>query len=134
MALAKGGEYGVFEGRIISLAHPPIMAVVYAASAWAAFTGYQWRRLREIGNEISALKAQKAEITPKLEALTAEGVFIELPEAHSLTVALSAGSTRADVRRLLHALRSPRRHPPPRHPPRLPPRLPPGLARRTADL
>merc|ERR1719478_1043097 len=52
-ALAKGGEYGIFEGRIVSLAHPVVMGSMYAASAWAAFTGLQWRRLREIGGEIS---------------------------------------------------------------------------------
>jgi len=48
-ALAKGGEFGIFEGRIVSLAHPAMMAVCYAASAFAAYTGFQWRRLREIG-------------------------------------------------------------------------------------
>ena len=68
-ALAKGGQYGIFEGRIISLAHPTIMAVVYGASAFAAFTGYQWRRLREIGNEITALKAEQKPLKAKLDAL-----------------------------------------------------------------
>merc|ERR1711933_673694 len=28
-ALAKGGEFGIFEGRIVSLAHPFVMALVY---------------------------------------------------------------------------------------------------------
>ena len=41
-AFAKGGEYGIFEGRIVSLAHPAVMALMYAATAWAAFTGFQW--------------------------------------------------------------------------------------------
>lgn len=71
-ALAKGGEYGIFEGRIVSLAHPTIMAVCYAATAWAAFTGFQWRRLREIGDEINELKAQLKGPKAKLDAL-AEG-------------------------------------------------------------
>lgn len=57
-ALAKGGEYGIWEGRIVSLAHPTVMAVVYAASAYAAFSGLQWRRLREIGTEITTLKGE----------------------------------------------------------------------------
>ena len=59
VALAKGGEFGIWEGRIVSLAHPAVMASVYAASAWSAFTGLQWRRLRELGNEISDLKAEQ---------------------------------------------------------------------------
>jgi len=68
-ALAKGGEYGIFEGRIVSLAHPAVMALMYAASAWAAFTGLQWRQLREIGTKVTALKAQQKPL-----ALTAEQV------------------------------------------------------------
>jgi len=67
--MAKGGEYGIFEGRIVSLAHPAVMASVYAASAWSAFTGLQWRRLREIGTEITALKAQQKPL-----ALSAEDI------------------------------------------------------------
>jgi len=67
-AMAKGGEYGIFEGRIVSLAHPTVMATMYAASAWAGFTGLQWRRLREIGSEITELKAELKPLTAKIEA------------------------------------------------------------------
>ena len=56
--MAKGGEFGIWEGRIVSLAHPAVMALVYGASAFSAFTGWQWRQLREIGSEITALKAE----------------------------------------------------------------------------
>ena len=38
------------------------------------------------------------------DSLIAQGVYAELPQAHSLTLALSAGTTRAHVRRLLRAL------------------------------
>ena len=47
-ALAKGGEYGIFEGRISSLAHPVIMGFCFLVSLGAAYTGFQWRRIREI--------------------------------------------------------------------------------------
>lgn len=57
-AMAKGGEFGVFEGRIVSLAHPTVMALVYGASAFSAFTGWQWRTLRTIGSDITAAKAE----------------------------------------------------------------------------
>ena len=70
-AQAKGGEFGVFEGRIISLAHPTIMAFVYGLSAFSAFTGWQWRQLREIGTEITAVKAELKELEAK--AVVAEG-------------------------------------------------------------
>lgn len=68
-AFAKGGEYGIFEGRIVSLAHPVVMGTMYAASAWSAFTGLQWRRLREIGGQITSLKAELAVPEGKLQAL-----------------------------------------------------------------
>ena len=46
--MAKGGEFGIFEGRIVSLAHPAMMVFVYGASAYSAFTGWQWRQLRQL--------------------------------------------------------------------------------------
>ena len=39
------------------------------------------------------------------EALISDGVYAELPQAHTLTLALSGGSERAHVRRLLRSLR-----------------------------
>lgn len=68
-AFAKGGEFGIFEGRIVSLAHPVVMGTMYAASAWSAFTGLQWRRLREVGGQITSLKADLAVPEGKLQAL-----------------------------------------------------------------
>jgi len=68
-AMAKGGAYGIWEGRIVSLAHPTVMALVYATSAFAAFSGWQWRRLRELGGEITALKAELKGPKAKLDAL-----------------------------------------------------------------
>ena len=70
-AFAKGGAYGIFEGRIISLAHPVVMGTMYAASLWAGFTGLQWRRLREIGTQISGLKSELKPLSEKLESLHA---------------------------------------------------------------
>ena len=44
------------------------MVTMYAASAWAGFTGLQWRRLREIGGEITELKAELKPLQAKVEA------------------------------------------------------------------
>lgn|ERR1719424_590379 len=77
VAMAKGGTYGIFEGRIVSLAHPSIMALMYAASAWAGFTGLQWRRLRELGSTINDLKAQRKPLAAQIEAAGEAG-----PQAH----------------------------------------------------
>ena len=83
MAMAKGGEYGIAEGRIISLAHPTVMALMYAASAFAAFTGLQWRQLRELGGTISELKQELKPLQAQVEAAGEEGA----PAAVSAQVA-----------------------------------------------
>lgn len=67
MVMAKGGEYGIFEGRIVSLAHPFVMALMYTASAFAAFTGFQWRRLRELGTTITELKAERSPLQKQID-------------------------------------------------------------------
>jgi hypothetical protein len=65
-AFAKGGEFGIFEGRIVSLAHPTVMAALYAATLYAGFTGLQWRQLREIGGKVSALKKLQQGLAPEI--------------------------------------------------------------------
>jgi len=57
-ALAKGGEYGIFEGRISSLAHPTIMAICFLISLGALYTGLQWRRIRDIQTEVNEMKSE----------------------------------------------------------------------------
>jgi hypothetical protein len=57
-AWAKGGEYGLAEGRTISMLHPTIMAGCFVVSLASAYTGLQWRRVREIAGEITELKTQ----------------------------------------------------------------------------
>ena len=56
----------------MSLAHPAIMATMYAASAWAAFTGLNWRRLRELSQRVTKLKAERKALEAKLNALDEE--------------------------------------------------------------
>lgn len=76
-AWAKGGEFGLAEGRIISLAHPTIMGVCFLVSLGAAYTGLQWRRIRDLQGEVSELKTQlKAPeaALAKLEAGSEEGL------------------------------------------------------------
>lgn len=56
-AAAAGGEYGLLEGRSAALLHPAMMFFTLGASLYAAWLGYNWRRVREIGEEIRAMKA-----------------------------------------------------------------------------
>lgn len=57
-ALAKEGEYGILEGRTAALVHPFFMFFLLGSSLWTAFLGFQWRRLRTMGDEINATKAK----------------------------------------------------------------------------
>ena len=56
-AVAKGGEFGLAEGRIISLAHPVAMGGCFLATLYAGYTGLQWRMLRELGVELKEARA-----------------------------------------------------------------------------
>jgi hypothetical protein len=55
-ASAAGPDWGIFEGKTGSLLHPVSMAGMFVLSVYTAFLGFQWRRQRTIGDEISALK------------------------------------------------------------------------------
>ena len=55
-ANAAGPDWGIFEGRTGSLLHPIAMFGMAAMSASTALLGFQWRRQRTLGDEISALK------------------------------------------------------------------------------
>eukprot|EP00579_Thalassiosira_antarctica_P000474 CAMPEP_0201867216 /NCGR_PEP_ID=MMETSP0902-20130614/1532_1 /ASSEMBLY_ACC=CAM_ASM_000551 /TAXON_ID=420261 /ORGANISM="Thalassiosira antarctica, Strain CCMP982" /LENGTH=300 /DNA_ID=CAMNT_0048392341 /DNA_START=39 /DNA_END=941 /DNA_ORIENTATION=+ len=55
-ASAAGPDWGIFEGRTLSLLHPAMMAGMFVLSASTGLLGFQWRRQRTMGDEISALK------------------------------------------------------------------------------
>ena len=47
---------GIFEGKTGSLLHPVMMFGMLTLSVSTALLGFEWRRQRTIGDEISALK------------------------------------------------------------------------------
>jgi len=55
-AMAAGPDWGLFEGKTLSLLHPAMMAGMLVFSIFTALLGFDWRRQRTIGDEISALK------------------------------------------------------------------------------
>ena len=57
-AMAAGPDWGIFEGKTLSLLHPAMMAGMLGLSVSTALLGFDWRRQRTIGDEISALKKQ----------------------------------------------------------------------------
>jgi Protein of unknown function (DUF4079) len=56
MAMADSPDWGLFEGRIGSVLHPVTMGGMFVFSLYTAYLGFQWRRQRTMGDEISALK------------------------------------------------------------------------------
>ena len=56
VVLADSPDWGIFEGRTGSLLHPIAMGSMFLYSLYTAFLGFQWRRQRTLGDEISALK------------------------------------------------------------------------------
>ena len=53
---AAGPDWGLFEGKTGSLLHPIMMFSMAAFSVSTAILGFQWRRQRTMGDEISSLK------------------------------------------------------------------------------
>eukprot|EP00543_Licmophora_paradoxa_P001678 CAMPEP_0202448130 /NCGR_PEP_ID=MMETSP1360-20130828/6932_1 /ASSEMBLY_ACC=CAM_ASM_000848 /TAXON_ID=515479 /ORGANISM="Licmophora paradoxa, Strain CCMP2313" /LENGTH=277 /DNA_ID=CAMNT_0049065545 /DNA_START=63 /DNA_END=893 /DNA_ORIENTATION=- len=56
VASAAGPDWGIFEGKTGSLLHPVMMFGMAAFSVSTALLGFQWRRLRTMGDEITQLK------------------------------------------------------------------------------
>lgn len=56
MAGAAGPDWGIFEGRTLSLLHPAMMLGMLGLSVSTALLGFNWRRQRTIGDEISDMK------------------------------------------------------------------------------
>lgn len=56
VANAAGPDWGIFEGRTGSLLHPVVMGGTFLLSCSAALKGFQYRRQRTLGDDISALK------------------------------------------------------------------------------
>jgi len=57
-AVAAGPDWGLFEGKTGSLLHPVMMASLFVYSCYTAYLGFQWRRQRTMGAEISDLQKQ----------------------------------------------------------------------------
>jgi hypothetical protein len=56
-ALAEEG-HDILKGTTAALIHPIVMIGLFAATGYAGYLGWQWRRVRTIGDDIKALKAQ----------------------------------------------------------------------------
>ncbi|KAG2453629.1 hypothetical protein HYH02_001844 [Chlamydomonas schloesseri] len=55
-ANAADGSYGLLEGRTVALIHPAVMGFLFFGTLYAGYLGWQWKRTRELGDEIRDLK------------------------------------------------------------------------------
>ncbi len=67
-ALAKGGEYGLLEGRIGSMMHPLTMLALFGTSVYSGYLGLQWRNLREIGEKLKQLNSDIPKLSSGMSA------------------------------------------------------------------
>jgi Protein of unknown function (DUF4079) len=74
---AAGPDWGIFEGRILSLMHPITMFSLLAYSIATAILGFQWRRQRTMGDEIAMLKSQ----LPKETVTTTADTAVVVPKS-----------------------------------------------------
>lgn len=91
MALADSPDWGLFEGKIGSLLHPITMGGLFLFSLYTGYLGFQWRRQRTIGEEITTLKKS----IPDLDGAQSVSVALasakeanDLYKVNSLTAAL----------------------------------------------
>lgn len=87
---AAGPDWGIFEGRTGSLLHPIIMASMFLFSISTAILGFQIRRTRDIGGEISELKKSipKFEGSSLQDAITAAEATEDTALVSSLKAAM----------------------------------------------
>ena len=67
-ALAAGGAYGILEGRSVALLHPLAMFLILSVTLWSGYLGWQWRRIRTIGDEISTKQSAMKQMKQKTKA------------------------------------------------------------------
>ncbi len=76
-ANAAGPDWGIFEGRTGSLLHPAAMFAMAAFSLSTGLLGFQWRRQRTLGDEISSLK----KTLPKLEGASSIADALQIAQS-----------------------------------------------------
>ncbi|CAN0368004.1 unnamed protein product, partial [Laminaria digitata] len=100
-ASAKGGEFGIVEGRTASFLHPIIMGTLFTVSLRAAILGLEWREQRTMSTRMSTLKEQLPMLSSGSRASTplkkqADGIRETLSELGEDAAGVAA-SLKADL-------------------------------------
>jgi hypothetical protein len=90
---ADAGSYGVLAGRTASMLHPITNFALFATSLYSAYLGFQWRRLRDIGEELKTLGGQLPSISSGKLKFPVSSTAASISESIS---ALLSGESGAD--------------------------------------
>lgn len=86
-ALAKGGVWGPLEGKVSSLVHPVVMALLFFTTLYTGFLGWQWRQTRLISGELSDLRKtlpkEDPEATPAEPSSAVKAIKAKISELDS---------------------------------------------------
>lgn len=70
--MAKNAEYGLLEGKAAALVHPTVMGLLYVFTLYTGYLGLQWRKARELGDELKPLQQEHKSLQAKAESLKAQ--------------------------------------------------------------
>ena len=86
-AFASGGAYGILEGRSVALLHPLAMFAILSFTLYSGYLGWQWRRVRTIGDDISQKQSILKGLKSKKEQLVEVAVTAAAATAEAIPVA-----------------------------------------------
>lgn len=101
-AFAKGGEYGILEGRTGSMAHPITMFALFGTSIYSAYLGLKYRELRTIGDSIK--EAQRG--YPQISSGNVKYPVADVISSTKTTIAASEGGDVSSLEKDLSILMS----------------------------
>lgn len=104
-AFAAGPDWGIFEGKTLSLLHPFMMGSLFLYSLSTGFLGLKWRRLRTMGEEITALK----KTLPDLGGASTVEAAIEAAKTDENTALVSKLKTALPIQEQINTLISERK-------------------------
>lgn len=94
-AWAKGGVWGPLEGKVSSLVHPVVMALLFFTTLYTGFLGWQWRQTRLISGELSDLRKtlpkQDPEAAPAEPSSAVTAIKAQISELDSRRKELTEG-------------------------------------------
>lgn len=102
VAMADSPDWGLFEGRTLSLLHPLMMGSLLLYTIYTGLLGFQWRRQRTIGDEIKALQKSLPDLqgAASVKDAIAAAKAAEEPQASRIAALESAVPVEQQIKEL----------------------------------